>query len=311
MSRQVFWKHVILLLTKNLKIKQRNFKSTLSEILSPLLFCAMLASLSFLFSPQLSDPVVHYPVTSLASLESFLTHPETNETLFLLVAPANIPAMDCVIASISTPQAVKVFQTEDDLTKFYALNQNRTWAALVFSGGSLNDFTIRMDGAVMPDTSAYFSVSWQTDSFVPNSYVSSGFLSLQVTINRALMAIALNGTCLSGLYGLNIAVSQHPMGGLSDDSFHTLLVSIGAFYLVVGFSPFASKFLSLLVEEKQMKLREGMKMVGISSAAINTSWWLTYFLLALIPTLGVAVMASLTFFSHVSFFWVIIFAINC
>ncbi len=54
----------------------------------------------------------------------------------------------------------------------------------------------------------------------------------------------------------------------------------------------ASRLIRDIVLEKELKMREGMKAMGLGSGALMASWYLTYVVMAIIQSLAIAAMCS-------------------
>jgi len=67
-----------------------------------------------------------------------------------------------------------------------------------------------------------------------------------------------------------------PFLNYSQNGFYGLVLGILSFFLVIGFVYPVSRLIRGLVLEKEMKMREGMKMMGLSDAALFGSWLVTY-----------------------------------
>ena len=60
----------------------------------------------------------------------------------------------------------------------------------------------------------------------------------------------------------------------------------------MAYSPFVNFLLVGLVTEKEKKIKEGMKMMGLRTAAFWLSWFITYALTLLVTTIVVTIISS-------------------
>uniref|UniRef100_H2YP07 ABC transporter domain-containing protein n=1 Tax=Ciona savignyi TaxID=51511 RepID=H2YP07_CIOSA len=122
-------------------------------------------------------------------------------------------------------------------------------------------------------------------------YLSSGFTPLQALLDAGIMKV---GAFISIIHIeedlWNIVLSQMAKsGGIANADVFQLLSS---FYLVMAFSPFLIFLLVYVVNEKEKKIKEGMKMMGLNNLALWLGWSL-YTILVLVMTLIMAILAVL------------------
>ena len=100
-----------------------------------------------------------------------------------------------------------------------------------------------------------------------NKYLYTGFSALQAAIDTAL--IRKFGGDQSFLHP-NISVKMLPKGTFQPDS--TYIQIISAVYFVIAYSPLISFLTVNLVAEKEKKIKEGMRMMGLKSSV----FWYVY-----------------------------------
>lgn len=93
-----------------------------------------------------------------------------------------------------------------------------------------------------------------------NKYLFTGFVQLQAGIDAALMKV---------LYGISylpkeVAVQMLPKPAFQSDT--TYIQVISSMYFVLAYLPLISYFTVALVAEKEKKITEGMKMMGLKSS---------------------------------------------
>jgi hypothetical protein len=101
-------------------------------------------------------------------------------------------------------------------------------------------------------------------------YSFSGFLSLQHAMDTYIFARNTNTTVT-----VNASVSLMATEAFKTDDFQYVISStLGIFYMLSFLFP-VSRMVRALVLEKELKIKEGMKMMGLSNAAYNASWLIT------------------------------------
>jgi ATP-binding cassette subfamily A (ABC1) protein 3 len=95
-----------------------------------------------------------------------------------------------------------------------------------------------------------------------------------------------------------VTVAPFPTSPYKNTDFYSFVSNVFALIFVLSFF-FPSFFLIRgIVVEKETKIREGMRMMGLSDAALFTAWYITYGILFLIIAFFIAVTTGLTFFSN-------------
>ncbi|CAK9049012.1 unnamed protein product, partial [Durusdinium trenchii] len=170
-------------------------------------------------------------------------------------------------------------------------------------------------------------------------YVRRGFVSLQLLVDRYIIGwprdIELtNETChelllASGLtWAMNesletqATITEHlrylpqgvatlpmPVGGKVIDGFYELIALAFPLVFIVAFLYTQKKVLNELISEKETKVRESLRMLGVRSLAIISSWFVTYGIIFAALCAIFAIVASFYVFPHSSlaliflFFW--------
>jgi len=209
---------------------------------------------------------------------------------------------------------------------------DRTWAIVVFNtldlaGGAL-DFTIRMNSSVLPTTHSTIDRFVQGVDEDYKKYYYSGFLTLQTMIeNVALNASAgaafttEHGFGVGGLGAADPTVPLNPNFTLSDSitgiPFPTLGYKSNPFYNTVG--PLVglvfcmsmlyptSRLIKGMVEEKESRTKETMKMMGLKDWVFHSSWFITFLAQFIITLTGVVLLLHFTLMprSDFSLLWLL------
>ncbi|EDV20637.1 uncharacterized protein TRIADDRAFT_60879 [Trichoplax adhaerens] len=121
-----------------------------------------------------------------------------------------------------------------------------------------------------------------------NGYLSSGFALLQNAIDRAITQIAAG--IPDSFPESKFQFQLMPKGSFTSGiGYLQIFISI---YYVMAYSPFVNFLLVGLVTEKEKKIKEGMKMMGLRTTAFWLSWFITYALTILVTTIVVTIISS-------------------
>jgi len=179
----------------------------------------------------------------------------------------------------------------------YDKNPREYVAMVVFSetGPKRFDYAIRASSSDIPNTNRVNDPFLGDFSDSPNfaRYTSSVTARLQMAVDEFIVGRTLGQSEITAGSILNYGFSDMPYASYIDDDFF-VIVDTG-FVLLFIFAwlwPF-TRFVKLVMEETESKLREGMKMMGLTDSAFWGSWFLTYLIIFLIiDTYLTAMMAS-------------------
>ncbi|XP_019855200.1 PREDICTED: ATP-binding cassette sub-family A member 3-like [Amphimedon queenslandica] len=119
----------------------------------------------------------------------------------------------------------------------------------------------------------------------PNFYLNEGFLHLQKIVDEAIVEHT------TGLpVDVNVQVRQFPYPPYRRDIFLTIVDFILPLFVILSFIYSAGVFVKELVLEKETRIRETMKIMGLSNWVLWTSWFTKQFLFYLIPTIIMTLM---------------------
>lgn len=123
-------------------------------------------------------------------------------------------------------------------------------------------------------------------------YIYSGHTYLQNAVNNAIMAESL------GLQNVSVQlnVQKVPKAAFSTTGISSFFRTICSIYIIIAFTPMIQFLLVTIVTEKESKIKEGMRMQGLSLSAYWGSWFLTYAALIFVISL---VMTGLFRIAHV------------
>ena len=291
------------LMVKNILLKRRKLVSTLLSVILPALIMLLLVWLHTYTEPEVHEAAHHLDDTCHLSVDGTTT--DLNGRLaitdsFLAFAPSS--AFTAVIERLTNPQAatplaakfVRGFDTIKDLDTYLKSSEYGTagfrnvFAAVTAPTGKLVGpdyaYTLRFnvtsgayEGSPNTDTTSPFNdVTPKYDSKSLKTYCKSAYAGLQLTIDMAILAE-------TGAYPHDalqrepaIEVVPMPTRKYTADIFSDIIGSyMGFFFTILGVLPI-TLVVGELVSEKELRIREGTRMMGLKTWVISLTWWLTY-----------------------------------
>ncbi|XP_047672257.1 phospholipid-transporting ATPase ABCA1 isoform X1 [Tachysurus fulvidraco] len=227
--------------------------------------------------------------------------------------PAGMPSFDWRNIFNITSQVVRLIKQVMgcfDLDKFEAmasesvlveralklLDQETFWAGVVFTdldSGSplLVRYKIRMDVEETERTDKIKDRSWSPSArdnpFNELRYVRGGFLYLQDMLDRAIIQTHTGVRETLGVY-----VQQMPYPCIVDDAFVSSMSTILPMFLVLAFMQTVCQTIKGLVLEKELKLKEVLRVVGVSNGALWFSWFTENIVLLTVPCALISIMVK-------------------
>ncbi|XP_065189363.1 ATP-binding cassette sub-family A member 9-like [Sycon ciliatum] len=303
----------IALLKRNFLLKRRKWKVTLFEFTVPVYFTAILAAVKLGVNPDLKPEVTDPPCFD---QNVWLTNISDKVVLYAPNASFNGTGIVnhanriMVLIGGATGATVKGFANESDLVSYYRGSGSvPVLGAIVFDDGMITSgkiptaYDIRFDSQAsdVPKTSKTyldnngFCRSANLAQNVHNNFkcptaalISSGFMQLQARVDAAILQLTAANLSMPD-YTTNSTPCFMPKADYlpAADELQTLT----AIYMVIAYSPMVSILLSLLVTEKEKKIKIGMKMMGMSDVALWLAWAVTYAFVLLISTAIITIIA--------------------
>eukprot|EP00002_Diphylleia_rotans_P008603 TRINITY_DN1856_c0_g1_i5.p1 TRINITY_DN1856_c0_g1~~TRINITY_DN1856_c0_g1_i5.p1 ORF type:complete len:1310 (-),score=247.31 TRINITY_DN1856_c0_g1_i5:79-4008(-) len=189
------------------------------------------------------------------------------------------------------------------------LNKEPIWAAITFhnptdptkdyADGQMSSgayYSIRLDGAFVPQT----TVDLQEFIIGPNTsgrkYLTSGFMSLQQAVDKAIFLYQKNGPknteSRDATLALTSMTQEYPFPKYVSNEFYAAISTSIAFYICLGFLLFVVKLLSRLVTEKEKKIQEAMKIMGLKDSVFWMSWFASAFAVMFVTMLLLSFVAK-------------------
>ncbi|XP_072159520.1 cholesterol transporter ABCA5 [Bemisia tabaci] len=313
------------MIIRNLLLKKREKRKTLAEILLPLYSLSVLIVLKIMVPNPNFPPVTSPrgpPMDLFAHFQQFNNHT-------VAVAPST-PRIEEFLVSMnklwihsSSKKAVNfsfiMFKTKEDLVEAYWNEPTSIPIAIVFENddpikGPL-DYEIRTNPSylVTPTTTELYSspVScrevgkhWSGnvlpidtgDNCPANQYYYSGFTAIQTLLDFTKITLDSNSTTVIPKMYLEI----FPKAAYTGDWMLAFRVVIPT-YMVMALSQFVTYLLILIVGEKEKKIKEGMKIMGLRDSVFWLSWFIIYAVfVSALSVISVVLLFSLNVFQHTS-----------
>ncbi|KAM5134791.1 cholesterol transporter ABCA5 [Mantella aurantiaca] len=285
------WAQTKTLLYKNYLIKCRTKKDTLQEILYPLIWSQIWLLLVLIM------PNKHYD----ASPNDILSDMEINPLPTIGYTPATnttesimaVALAQCLTSDVD----IVPYQDEESLKAASA-------SFLHFVGVKFDDsmsYKLMFFPFFIPKSTVYIQEHCLSSRCDAAQYHYSGFTHLQACIDSSIIKLKTNYSAWKELMKTKVMIMEKlPM--VEVDSYYHALMSM---CLVMAFSPFGCSPAAYIVAEKEKKLKDFMKILGLHDTAFWLPWVLLYIVFILLVSLLMAcITTSLTPFSHSNWFLV-------
>ncbi|CAG2245460.1 ABCA5 [Mytilus edulis] len=303
-----FWDQFKILMWKNILLKKRNKKQVAQEILYPLYFIAILILVKAFNKGTEKPRITDFPTYSMTNAK-FLDRNFFNGK-YILISP------DTSVSHSMANETIKVFEKMGNITSgqgpslmyftdktamddYYDAYTDNVAAGIIFeySGGDNYSYALRFPSNKVPGTGSWTSVAGQCrdgdgldqSSCDVNQYLNPGFSLLQLAIDTVLIRMDYPSYPLP-----DVTVEMLPKPSYKPDS--TYIQVLSSIYFVLAYSPFVNFLTVHLVAEKEKKIKEGMKMMGLRDSAFWLSWGLVYLIFISIVTVVTVILAYVSGF---------------
>lgn len=196
----------------------------------------------------------------------------------------------------------------------YILNnlQERTFALIVFrqvTPTAIN-YLIRQNYSVLPNTNVVNRPGYKTLYTQYQNYYLSGFLTMQDTVDR--WAFLYTNTSLSNRSDVcsifpALASVPFPTYKSTSNSFYASVGPLLGLALTMALLYPMSRMVKSIVEEKETKMREILKIMGLTDTIHSLSWVITAFILFSWIGISIAVITKITFLKASNFFILLVY----
>uniref|UniRef100_A0A7N6AJ49 ABC transporter domain-containing protein n=1 Tax=Anabas testudineus TaxID=64144 RepID=A0A7N6AJ49_ANATE len=281
-------------------LQKRQILVTLVEILLPLLFSAILIVL------RQKVPFKDYPNATI--YESFSVDSLHFKLQQMSLELAYVPRNSSVVRQVAEDVKKSLFLSAGELNDPQSRN---ILAAVVFEHHFSYDdeplplkvgyhlrfsFTPRnAPGKEKMELDPNSDLDWHTLSLFPllqlpgpreqydkdggtPGYYREGFLAVQHAVDKAIMKSYNSTAATSLLYHTRVVVSRFPYPAFIYDVFILAIQNQLPLLLVLSFTYTSLNIVRAVVQEKERKLKEYMRMMGLSNWLHWSAWFLTFFL---------------------------------
>lgn len=314
-------RQLALLLWKNYTLQKRKVLVTALELFLPLLFSGILIWLRLKIQSENVPNATVYPGQSIQELPLFFNFPPPGDAWELAYVPSHSDAARAITEwarrALVVNMKVRGFPSEKHFEDYirYDNRSSNVLAALVFE----NEFSHSTDP--LPLAVKYhlrFSYTrrnymwtqsgtfllrdtegWHTNSLFPlfpnpgprepaspdggePGYVREGFLAVQHAVDRAIMHYHANASAQQLLQQLTVTVKRFPYPPFISDPFLVAIQYQLPLLLLLSFTYASLTIIRAVVQEKERKLKEYMRMLGLDSWLHWSAWFLMFFLVLLV-----------------------------
>ncbi|XP_008629370.1 PREDICTED: ATP-binding cassette sub-family A member 5 [Corvus brachyrhynchos] len=278
------WRQTRALLFKNCLIKCRTKKSSVQEVLFPLFFLFWLILMSMMHPHRKYDEV--------ANTDLGLLHTSVLVNFVIGYTPPTPMAREIMkkvaFDNFEDGLITEEYLSEEELEEASFLKPSN-FVGVVFKDSM--SYQLRFHDSIA--MSSIYTESRATCSSLRKScesvtYWSSGFTALQACIDTAIIQLKTNHSVWEQLQ-LTRAMVMGEAAVVEIDNFPRAIILI---YLVIAFSPFGYYLAIHIVAEKERKLKEFLKILGLHDTAFWLSWVLLYVSLIFVMSILMAVIAT-------------------
>ncbi|XP_041352800.1 cholesterol transporter ABCA5-like [Gigantopelta aegis] len=294
-----FWQQLKTLMWRNYLLKRKNKKQLSQEILFPVYFVLILAMIKIITKSHTFPAIKFYR----NSLSNSRFHFNTSKKLLVSPDSAYVQTLMSVISSILENVQYENFSSLTEAEDRYKADPTDVAAGIVFNfTGTETSYAIRMPYGSLPSVGDMFTlVKNQGDcrrsdlgtesgpTCRANMYLTSGFVWLQNAIDAALIK-----TFNSSFPVPSVQVQLMPKVEYTPNI--SIFQMISSVYFVMAYSILINFLCISLVAEKEKKIREGMKMMGLRDSAWWLSWTLVYMLIIFVVTVIMILIVMITSF---------------
>ncbi|KAG5189427.1 hypothetical protein JKP88DRAFT_176875 [Tribonema minus] len=197
----------------------------------------------------------------------------------------------------------RLHATEDDAVQ-YVLDhlEEKAWAVIAIDEAAPGDvdYTIRLNYTTLPNTNIitdFLAVELTTEYA---KYYASGFLTLQTTLDKFFFDYTVPAAAEAGAAGgqcspPDVLGIPMPTPYFNQNTFFTAVGFLLGLSMTLSTLFPVSRLVSRVVEEKETRVRETMKIMGLGTGAHDLSWFLLGSFTAILLAIGFTVVSSLSF----------------
>ncbi|XP_072455492.1 phospholipid-transporting ATPase ABCA3 [Notamacropus eugenii] len=323
------FKQFTLLLWKNYTLKKRKIVVTVLEILLPLLFSGILIWLRQNIHSENIPNATIYPGQPIKDLPLFFSFPPREDTWELVYVPSNSEAVKTITEMVKKTFAINLkvrgLPSEKDFEDYIKFDNHSysVLAGIVFEHSFSHykeplplevkyhlRFSYFRKNNMWEGMNLFFPKDiegWHTTSLFPlfpnpgprepsfpdggePGYIQEGFLAVQHAVDKAIMQYHASAAATRLFEKVNIIVKRFPYPPFISDSFLVAIQYQLPLLLMLSFTYSTLTITRAIVQEKERKLKEYMRIMGLSNWLHWSAWFLTFFLLLLFTVFFMTVL---------------------
>uniref|UniRef100_A0A2K6EEP9 ATP binding cassette subfamily A member 3 n=1 Tax=Propithecus coquereli TaxID=379532 RepID=A0A2K6EEP9_PROCO len=314
-------RQLALLLWKNYTLQKRKVLVTVLELFLPLLFSGILIWLRLKIQSENVPNATIYPDQSIQELPLFFTFPPPGDTWELAFIPSHSDAARTITQTVRRELVINMrvrgFPSEKDFEDYirYDNHSSNVLAAVVFEHTFNHSkdplplavkyhlrFSYTRRNYVWTQTGSFFlkeTEGWHTTSLFPlfpnpgpreptspdggePGYIREGFLAVQHAVDRAIMQYHADAATHQLFQNLTVIAKRFPYPPFISDPFLAAIQYQLPLLLMLSFTYASLTITRAVVQEKERKLKEYMRMMGLSNWLHWSAWFLLFFLFLLV-----------------------------
>ncbi|XP_023584173.1 phospholipid-transporting ATPase ABCA3 [Trichechus manatus latirostris] len=314
-------RQLALLLWKNYTLQKRKVIVTVLEIFLPLLFSGILIWLRLKIQSENVPNATIYPGQSIRELPLFFNFPPPRDTWELAYIPSRSDAARTVTETVKKALVINMrvrgFPSEKDFEDYirYDNRSSNVLAAVVFEHTFNHSkdplplavkyhlrFSHTRRNYMWTKTGSFFlkeTDGWHTTSLFPlfpnpgprepsspdggePGYIREGFLAVQHAVDKAIMQYHANTSAHQLFEKVTVIAKRFPYPPFISDPFLLAIQYQLPLLLMLSFTYTSLTIIRAVVREKEKKLKEYMRVMGLSSWLHWSAWFLLFFLSLLI-----------------------------
>lgn len=314
-----------LLLWKNYILQKRQVLVTVVELALPLLFSAILIALRHRVESENFPNATHYKPMKFPALPN-ISHTGFWELAYV---PSHSDAVRGIVRHVEKKLGSDIrargFPTEDDFEEFirHDNQSGNVLAALVFDHPFNNSddplplqVRYKLRFKYSPRNAPFgeqtglnpnVDRNWHTRYLYPlfqlpgprertdktggnPGYQREGFLAVQHHVDRAIMYYHANETGRALLRNIDVSIQRFPFPPYVNDLFILAIQNQFPLLLMLSFTYTSLSIVRALVLEKERKLKEYMRIMGLKSWLHSTAWFIHFFFLLLVSVFFVTLL---------------------
>ncbi|KAL4429304.1 hypothetical protein ABPG74_002290 [Tetrahymena malaccensis] len=318
-----FGPHLKALLRKNWILWKRNYKSSCCEICLPIIFIFLLMALRSQISQKdlpeqsfIDNPYPVFPTVQAASQAFSYCNDLTNGGGKVVLIP-NIDITQNIAAQLqqfpNIANSITYMQTNDQLddqvsSSKYGFSYDRVCFAIVFNQYSNNkyEYYLRFNSSDsrVPETflGNYENTFKKQQLNLNDMYNDNGFTTIVNIISNAILQKEQNNPNLS-ITPYTVPMKQEKQ---VSDSFYDTVGSNVNIYLVLPLIITFLRMTNSILIEKEKKIREGMKMMGMGNASFYMSWIITYAIIYFVIAVIISALLLVNIYNGGSFIFLLV-----